>query len=107
LCKILAAHEVKPHKARYYLQRRDPKFVEKMAEILCVYREVALLNQAAQARGGEESGEEAREIAILSYNEKPGIQALAAKRPTCRPSPCGIQPSPAITNTFVWGRSAC
>ena len=32
--------EVKPHKVRYYLERRDPEFEEKMAEVLCVYREV-------------------------------------------------------------------
>ncbi|MGO9774891.1 MAG: helix-turn-helix domain-containing protein [Roseiarcus sp.] len=53
LCKILAAHEVKPHKVRYYLQRRDPQFAEKMAEVLCVYREVALLKQATDAQHAE------------------------------------------------------
>ena len=29
LCKILAAHEIKPHKVRYYLERRDPEFARK------------------------------------------------------------------------------
>ena len=43
LCKILAAQEVKPHKMRYYLERRDPEFEAKMAEVLCVYREVEVL----------------------------------------------------------------
>jgi hypothetical protein len=38
VCKILAAHEVKPHRVRYYLERRDPEFEPKMAEVLCVYR---------------------------------------------------------------------
>jgi hypothetical protein len=28
LRKISAAHEIKPHKLRYYLQRRDPEFAE-------------------------------------------------------------------------------
>src|SRR5215469_12172515 len=42
VCKILAAHEVKPHKVRYYLERRDPEFEPKMAEVLCVYRKVAM-----------------------------------------------------------------
>src|SRR5215831_17946940 len=42
VCKILAAHEAKPHKVRYYLERRDPEFEPKMAEVLCVYREVAM-----------------------------------------------------------------
>ena len=36
VCKILDAREVKPHKMRYYLERRDPEFAEKMAQIrLC------------------------------------------------------------------------
>jgi hypothetical protein len=40
VCKILDAHAVKPHKIRYYLERPDPEFEEKMAQILCVYKEV-------------------------------------------------------------------
>ena len=38
ICKILAEQEVKPHKVRYYLERRDPAFEAKMAEVLCVYQ---------------------------------------------------------------------
>src|SRR4051794_471663 len=51
VCKILAEQEVKPHKVRYYLEKRDPEFEPKMAEILCVYRQVAML------RGQAESGQ--------------------------------------------------
>src|SRR3974390_3276722 len=40
LCKILNEQEIKPHKVRYYLERRDPEFKRKMAEVLCVYQEV-------------------------------------------------------------------
>jgi transposase len=32
VCKILAEHEVKPHKVRYYLEKRDPEFEPKMAK---------------------------------------------------------------------------
>ena len=46
VCKILADQEVKPHKVRYYLERRDPAFEAKMAEVLCVYQEVAILRAA-------------------------------------------------------------
>jgi hypothetical protein len=38
--EILDQDEVKPHKVRYYLEQRDPDFAEKMAEVLCVYRQV-------------------------------------------------------------------
>ena len=47
VCKILDQEEVKPHKVRYYLEQRDPEFAEKMAEVLCVYRKVKLLKNAA------------------------------------------------------------
>src|ERR1700723_1922616 len=51
VCKLLAEQEVKPHKVRYYLERRDPEFAAKMAEVLCVYQEVAILRAAeANAR---------------------------------------------------------
>src|SRR3954465_7369111 len=30
VCKILAQDDVKPHKVRYYLERRDPEFKQKM-----------------------------------------------------------------------------
>jgi hypothetical protein len=65
--KILARHEVKPHKVRYYLERRDEAFEAKMAEVLCVYREVAVRR---------ESEANDTKFAIISYDEKPGIQAI-------------------------------
>jgi hypothetical protein len=43
VCKILAEQEIKPHKVRYYPEQRDSEFEPKMAEILCVYRQVAIL----------------------------------------------------------------
>jgi transposase len=87
LCKILAADAVKPHKVRYYLQRRDPEFPRKMAEVLCVYREVALLKQAARARDAEQPDQQAPAVAIISYDEKPGIQGLATTAPDLPPKP--------------------
>src|SRR3989440_4100408 len=47
VCKILGQEEIKPHKVRYYLERRDAEFEQKMAEVLCVYREVQILKRAA------------------------------------------------------------
>ncbi len=82
LCKILGAREIKPHKVRYYLERRDPEFDAKMAEVLCVYRDVQLLKQSALAQEGE-----APAVAIVSYDEKPGIQAIATTAPDPPPEP--------------------
>lgn len=78
VCKILARHEVKPHKVRYYLERRDPDFDAKMAEVLCVYREVAVLRAEASSQSN---------VAILSYDEKPGIQAIGNTAPDLPPVP--------------------
>src|SRR5437868_4016170 len=83
VCKILNRQEVKPHKVRYYLERRDPEFEEKMADVLCVYREVAILKETAA------TSKEARSkpVAIVSYDEKPGIQAIANTSPDLPPRP--------------------
>ena len=80
VCKILDAHAVKPHKIRYYLERRDPEFDAKMAEVLCVYKEVEVLKAAAEAAPGEA-------VAIVSYDEKPGIQAIGTTAPDLPPKP--------------------
>jgi transposase len=93
VCKILAEQELKPHKVRYYLEQRDPEFEPKMAEILCVYRQVAML------RGPAESGESQSQdnggggsLAIVSYDEKPGIQAIGTTAPDRPPLP-GTSPT--------------
>jgi transposase len=83
VCKILNDAEVKPHKVRYYLERRDPEFKEKMAEVLCVYREVKIIKEAAAAAKQKPSDA----VAIISYDEKPGIQAIATTAPDLPPEP--------------------
>ena len=80
LCKILNQHEVKPHKVRYYLEHRDADFEAKMAEVLCVYREVAVLKEAAASESG-------KAVAIVSYDEKPGVQAIGTTAPDLPPKP--------------------
>lgn len=40
--RILDEQEVKPHKIRYYLERRDPDFEAKMCQVLLVYRELSM-----------------------------------------------------------------
>src|SRR6202142_681839 len=54
VCKILGQEEVRPHKVRYYLEQRDPDFAEKMAEVLCVYRQVKILKRAAAVSKAKE-----------------------------------------------------
>ncbi|MDH2346212.1 MULTISPECIES: IS630 family transposase [unclassified Bradyrhizobium] len=82
VCKILGQEEIKPHKVRYYLERRDAEFEQKMAEVLCVYRQVQVLKKAAA-----KSRKPRRRTAILSYDEKPGIQAIATTGRDLPPEP--------------------
>jgi len=77
--KILSRQQIKPHKISYYLERRDPDFEAKMAQVLCVYREVALWRAAKE--------DVSELVAVLSYDEKPGIQALGCTAPDLPPKP--------------------
>ena len=78
VCKILNRHEVTPHKVRYYLDRRDVAFEQKMAEVICVYREVAIMRKSEDLTP---------KVAIISYDEKPGIQAIGSTAPDLPPQP--------------------
>ena len=68
--RILDSHDLKPHRVRYYLERRDAQFERKMAEVLVVYRDVNLYRADAV--------HDARPVPIytVSVDEKPGVQAL-------------------------------
>ncbi len=81
VCKLLGREEIKPHKVRYYLEQRDVEFEQKMAKVLCVYREVRVLKKMAKSRKSGKS------VAIVSYDEKPGIQAVATTGPDLPPVP--------------------
>ena len=56
--QVLDAQEVKPHKVRYYLERRDPEFKAKMAQVLCVYREVNILKKLRRRRRRKTSAQQ-------------------------------------------------
>lgn len=79
--RILNAHEIKPHRIRYYLERRDACYEAKFAEVLMVYRDVNLYRADAV--------HDARPVPIytVSVDEKPGVQALATTAPDLAPVP--------------------
>ncbi len=58
-----------------------------MAEVLWVYREVRLLKKAAVSKKRPSEA-----AAIISYDEKPGIQAIATTAPDLPPEP-GVHPT--------------
>jgi hypothetical protein len=93
VCKILAAHEVKPHKVRYYLEQRDPEFEPKMAEVLCVYREVEMRRAAAADHDGG-----AKSPSSLT-TRNPGFRRLAIPLLISPRFPAPSPPRSAITST--------
>jgi len=100
VCKILDAQEVKPHKVRYYLERRDPQFKAKMAQVLCVYSQVNVLKKAATA-AMKKNRKPSEAVTVISYDEKPGIQAIATTAPDLPPEP-GMYPT--FTREFEYKR---
>ena len=77
ISKILAAHDLHPHRVQYYLARRDPAFDEKMVQVLHVYAQLTLDLAPADDRP----------TVRWAYDEKPGIQALALVAPDRPPQP--------------------
>ena len=75
--KILSTNAIKPHKIQY-LVRKDPLYDEKMNQVLLVYREVMV----ASAENDKDSL-----VAYISYDEKPGIQAIENIAPDLNPVP--------------------
>lgn len=71
---ILEKEGIKPHKITYYLERRDEQFEEKMAQVLSVYKDVQLINTSESGQENQEVP--ARKHTTVSYDEKPGIQAI-------------------------------
>lgn len=80
ISKILNASNLKPHKISSYIQPQDPDFEPKSAMVLHTYKQVELLKE--QSKNGKQP-----DIAIVSYDEKPGIQALGNKHPDLPPKP--------------------
>jgi transposase len=87
LHNLLQKAELRPHKVRYYVERRDPEFEQKMATVLHVYKEVEIVNEGLLRGIIPEPA-----VVTISYDEKPGIQALANTTPDRPPVP-GTYPS--------------
>src|SRR5436190_524902 len=95
LHKILRKGELRPHKIRYYVERRDPAFEPKMAHVLHVYKEVEIVNDYLRGSAARPLG-----MVTISYDEKPGIQALAVTTPD-RPPVAGQYPSHLRDNEYI------
>jgi len=91
--RILNQAEIKPHRVRYYLDKRDPDFETKMREVLMVYQQVAWQHAGA----GEAPP---ASLVTVSVDEKPGVQAIANTAPD-RPPQAGRHPNWARDHEYV------
>jgi transposase len=77
--RILSVNEIRPHKIKYYLERRDPDFEQKMQEVLMVYQEVNLQNDKKTTNNTPPN------MITVSVDEKPGVQAISTVAPDLPP----------------------
>jgi len=79
--RILNEHDIKPHRIRYYLERCDPEFQQKMREVLMVYQDVSLFP------AGATDDTRPTPVYSVSVDEKPGVQAIGLTAPDLPPVP--------------------
>ena len=72
LRKILNNARIKPFQISYYCEKRDPEFDAKMHDVLVIYKQVEMQFD----QNGKLIPFEKDTVHTLSYDEKPGIQAI-------------------------------
>ena len=72
--RILDKSKIKPFRIQYYCERRDPDFEEKMHNVLLVYKQLEI---QFDDEGNLLPFDENEVVHVVSYDEKPGIQAIA------------------------------
>jgi len=81
---ILEEADIKPNKITYYCENRDPDFDRKMHNVLLVYKQLSLqFDEKGQLIPFKENEQV---VHVLSYDEKPGIQAIANKSEDLAPN---------------------
>ena len=83
--KILREAQLNPHKVTYYCEKRDPDFDNKMHDVLVIYKQLELRFDEDGVFVPFPEGETV--VHTLSYDEKPGIQAIATTCPDKPPVP--------------------
>lgn len=79
---ILESNEIKPNKITYYLEKKDPDFEPKMHDVLLVYKQVEM---CFDQNGNLMIPMDEPKTITVSYDEKPGIQALENIAPDLAP----------------------
>lgn len=83
--KILREAQLNPHKITYYCEKRDPDFNRKMHDVLVIYKQLELRFDEEGKFVPFSEGE--TPVHTLSYDEKPGVQAIATTSEDKAPVP--------------------
>ena len=81
--KFLKEQDMKPFKIKYYCEKRDPDFESKMHEVLLVYKQIEM---QFDENGDLIVPDDYKLTITVSYDEKPGIQAISNTAPDLRPT---------------------
>ena len=93
---ILDKADIKPHKITYYCENRDPDFDSKMHNVLLVYKQLEMqFNESGELTVSDDSP-----VHVLSYDEKPGIQAIATTSDDLMPD----ERHPTISRDYEYKR---
>lgn len=99
LRRILANAKIRPFKVTYYCEKRDPDFDSKMHDVLVVYKQVSLQFDEK----GNLKPFEGVPVHTLSYDEKPGMQAIKTTTEDRPPVP-GTDKSSSIYRDYEYVR---
>lgn len=99
--KILRESQLNPHKITYYCEKRDPNFDRKMHDILVIYKQVELRFDEEGKFVPFADGEEV--VHTLSFDEKPGIQAITTTSEEKPPIP-GTEKVSTILRDYEYKR---
>jgi len=82
---ILREAQLNPHKVTYYCEKRDPDFDRKMHDVLVIYKQLEIRFDEEDKFIPFPDGE--TPVHTLSYDEKPGVQAIATTSDDKAPVP--------------------
>ena len=93
---ILDEADIKPHKITYYCENRDPDFDSKMHNVLLVYKQLEMqFDESGKLIVSDDTP-----VHVLSYDEKPGIQAIATTSDDLMPD----EKHPTINRDYEYKR---
>lgn len=93
---ILDEADIKPHKITYYCENRDPDFDSKMHNVLLAYKQLEMqFDESGKLIVSDDTP-----VHVLSYDEKPGIQAIATTSDDLMPD----EKHPTISRDYEYKR---